>query len=173
MPAKGQIIPLREKFDRLVMRRDGCWGWTAAKVKGYGALTHLRQSLRAHRVAFELFVGPIPEGMCVLHKCDNPECSNPEHLFLGTHADNVADKIAKRRQARADRHGSKTKPERYVFGEQHNRAKLTNEAVALVRTLGRKGWKHNTIAQIVGCSRSNVGQIINGKHRVLELGASN
>lgn len=83
--------------------------WTAhCDRQGYGTLTAMpeesakgkRWPFMAHRISFEQFRGPIPEGMCVLHKCDVPSCVNPDHLFLGSNADNMADKVAKGRQAR-------------------------------------------------------------------------
>ena len=79
---------------------DGCWRWKGAKtVDGYGTFGGggLPFTARAHRVSWELFVGPIPEGAHVLHRCDNPGCVNPEHLWLGTAKDNSDDKYAKGR----------------------------------------------------------------------------
>lgn len=103
MPQKR---PLRERFLAKVQKTDGCWNWTASKTsEGYGFIGEGGRGgrcLRAHRVAYELFVGPIPEGVCVLHRCDNSACVNPSHLFLGTQADNIRDRDAKGRQARGE-----------------------------------------------------------------------
>ena len=72
--------------------------WTGTRfASGYGRITQNGKRARAHRVAFELFVGPIPSGMHVLHRCDNPPCVNPSHLFIGTHLDNMRDMEAKGR----------------------------------------------------------------------------
>lgn len=79
---------------------NGCWIWLAAKTCGYGVINIGNGITRkASRVTWELLIGPIPKGMHVLHRCDNPPCVNPAHLFLGTHLDNVADMNAKGRGA--------------------------------------------------------------------------
>src|SRR5436190_23826490 len=82
----------------------GCWEWqgaTRTKIKNmpYGGIKIFQKTHLVHRVSYEHYIGPIPEGMQVLHKCDNPKCINPEHLFIGTNLDNVADKLKKGRQA--------------------------------------------------------------------------
>jgi hypothetical protein len=87
---------------------DDCWPWTAATTpKGYGRWTYREGGKNchttAHRKAWELANGPIPAGFQVLHRCDNPPCCNPAHLWLGTHRDNMADKVAKGRQSRLGR----------------------------------------------------------------------
>jgi len=77
---------------------DECWPWTHGKtLAGYGQTTVNGEKRLAHRLAWELAVGPIPAGLCILHRCDNPPCCNPAHLFLGTKKDNAADAIAKGR----------------------------------------------------------------------------
>src|SRR6187455_1405138 len=78
-----------------------CWEWTGHKLpKGYGRIGKDGKLYQTHRLAYELARGPIPQGMHVCHHCDNPSCINPDHLFVGTNADNHADKIAKDRQAK-------------------------------------------------------------------------
>lgn len=79
---------------------DGCWEWTASRNearRGYGQLNVDGRPVMAHRVMYELFVGPIPPGLCVCHHCDNPPCVRPDHLFLGTHGDNAKDRDMKGR----------------------------------------------------------------------------
>lgn len=109
---------LRMRFDAFTIKHDeGCWGWSGYKDKdGYGKIGKNNISRPAHRVSYELHVGEIPSSMLVLHRCDNPECTNPVHLFLGTQADNMADKVKKGRSA--DNRG-----------ERSPVAKLTNEQV--------------------------------------------
>ncbi len=96
---------LPEKFESHIVRgaADECWDWQAAKYSnGYGHLRHEDKDLLTHRLAWELFKGPIPEGILVLHRCDRPACVNYErHLFLGTHADNSRDMVSKQRHPSA------------------------------------------------------------------------
>jgi hypothetical protein len=106
--------------------RSDCWEWQRGLARsGYGNVwedggtSHL-----AHRVSYELFVGD-PKGFCVCHKCDNRKCCNPSHLFLGTHADNVADRVAKGRCAD-------------VAGERNPRRKLSERDVAAIREIHRR-----------------------------------
>lgn len=102
----GRKETVAQRFWRQIEKSDGCWNWAGLRNKfGYGRLTSSGKGARdlvAHRVSWEFHHGQIPNDLCVLHKCDNPPCVNPDHLFLGTKADNNADKVAKDRQARGD-----------------------------------------------------------------------
>lgn len=106
--------------------RDSCWPWTAATFEnGYGAFKFkcedgVWRQRKASRVAYELTAGPIPHGACVLHRCDNPPCVNPAHLFVGSHADNLRDCADKGRRVQ-------------VRGETHGHSKLTDTAVREIR----------------------------------------
>lgn len=114
---------LRERFEARVECSEGCWGWNGAKDRyGYpviGVATS-RQNL-AHRVSYELYIGPIPRGAFVCHRCDNPECTNPNHLFLGDHAANMRDMSEKGRSA---------------HGEKNANSKLSTKDVLEIRESG-------------------------------------
>jgi hypothetical protein len=102
-------------------QESGCWHWTGyLEKKGYGRIQLKRGRLLAHRFSWELFKGVIPEGLQVLHECDNYRCVNPDHLFLGKNIDNVMDKVAKSRQTK---------------GNQIWTCKLTEEKVREIRSM--------------------------------------
>ena len=133
---------------------DECWEWTASRLPwGYGVIGRGRKdgkSRLAHRVSWELENGPIPEGMCVLHHCDNPGCVNPSHLFLGTNMDNTQDMISKGREA--DRRGAKNPT-----------AKLTRQDVYEIRQMLQQQIYQRVIAMKYGIARSTVSHIKTGR----------
>lgn len=107
-----------------------CHVWTGYKNPyGYGEIWHNGRVQRAHRLSYEEYIGPIPDDLHVLHKCDNRACIRVGHLFLGTNKDNMADRDAKDRQAKGTRHGSHTKPERRAAGDK-NGSRLHPERLA-------------------------------------------
>lgn len=97
---KKESKPLAERFWGKVKKGEGCWEWQGSiNTTGYGQIylgAGRRRSV-THRVSYELAKGPIPDGLVVMHSCDNPRCVNPDHLSVGTHADNAADRDAKGR----------------------------------------------------------------------------
>lgn len=98
--AASSSCSLAEAFWRFVCKSDACWEWTASiGSHGYGQLTYLQQKYTAHRLSWELHRGPIPDGLFVLHKCDNRRCVKPDHLFLGTQRENLEDMTRKGRRA--------------------------------------------------------------------------
>ena len=132
---------------------DGdCWEWIGGKSdSGYGillsGLPSQRRPVRAHRLAWELHYGPIPPGLCVCHTCDCPGCVNPSHLFIGSHADNMADMKAKGRG-------------RSSTGEASPRAKLKQIDVDRIRALFSSGLRIYEIARIEGLRDSYVHKIV-------------
>lgn len=114
---------LKERLEARTDKSGDCWVWNGAKnMHGYGVLRHEQKNYLAHRAAWMVERGPIPNGLCVCHRCDAPACINPDHLFLGTHADNMHDMIAKGRARHSSPSGSKSP-----------HAKLTDEAVSEIR----------------------------------------
>ena len=133
---------------------DGCWLWTASKVTcGYGGFSVGHRTLRAHRIAWELVNGPIPDGLCVCHRCDVRPCVNPAHLFLGTQAENTADKVAKGRQGTPR-------------GEAHGSVKITDAQVALMRAdRAAEGLCYRKLGAKYGISRSQAWRIVSMTNR--------
>ena len=83
---------------RVVKRKGGCWEWIGPRDRyGYGRASRIKKPVRCHRYVWEQYNGPIPDGLCVLHSCDNPPCLNPAHLRLGTHQQNVNDRSSRGR----------------------------------------------------------------------------
>lgn len=124
---------------------DECWIWTGPRVRGgYGrAGVNL-----AHRLAWERANGPIPEGLFVLHRCDNPPCCNPSHLFLGTHDDNMRDRDAKGRTLR---------------GEATGAARLKAEDIPVIRRLASEGLSQRKIASSFGVSHTTIQDVLHHK----------
>lgn len=141
MYCKIKNRPLAERFWEKVKIRgsDECWNWIACKSStGYGNFILKGKNCLAHRVAWELTNGKIPEGMDILHHCDNPPCCNPKCLFLGTQTDNMRDRNRKGR---------------------HNIGKVTNEEISEIRNLRQKGMLLREIAELYPISCQTVGRI--------------
>ena len=144
-----------QRFEQKVERIPfcECHIWTAAASKrGYGKFTMKSGSWElAHRVAYKLYSGVIPDGMSVLHKCDNPHCVNPKHLYLGTYKDNALDRETRYRG-------------NHVDGMRHGRNKLTSSQVLEIRDLYDTG-KHSCfrLASIYDVDSKTVYDIVNRK----------
>lgn len=132
----------------------GCLVWQGAMSEGYGAMKVGGRVVRAHRVSYALHVGPILDGLFVLHRCDNPLCVNPEHLFLGTNTDNMRDCAAKGRH-KATVHGQ--------HGERNANHRLTVAEVARIRErYAAGGVLQRELAADFGVTRSQISNITRG-----------
>lgn len=133
------MSPAEIRFWRYVLDPSACWEWRGARnPAGYGTVSDGGRKRLASRAAWELRFGPIPEGLHVLHRCDNPPCVNPDHLFLGTDLDNAKDREAKNRTSR---------------GVRHYNAKLTDEIVIAMRRAADEGKSTTEIGEMFGTTR--------------------
>ena len=136
---------LSERFwEKVIVRGDeDCWPWLASlHTGGYGMIGGPKQSvLHAHRVSWEIHNGAIPAGMSVLHRCDTPSCTNPNHLFLGTSADNMADMNRKGRHWR----------------------KFSHYEIAFAKMLRSLGMNYREIMSFTGLSKTHLSRVVRGK----------
>jgi hypothetical protein len=150
----GQFIPLKERLlQATTIDENGCWicciGLGVNDPYGRVRINGTRISVANHRASWMVYKGSIPKGLCVLHTCDTPSCINPNHLFLGSRADNAADMVAKGRSSR---------------GEKRSAAYLTDEQVLDIRSLWAAGLHTQTqIGEMCGTNRGNVNNIVHRK----------
>jgi HNH endonuclease len=149
-----ECLDVKNIFARLLIGRHidaatGCWNWQRCRNSaGYGVMKlGGRQGWidRVHRLSFALHKGPVGPGDCVLHRCDNPPCFNPDHLFLGTKADNTKDMMAKGR--------SRTRP---LVGEQSTNAILTERGVLDILARLKTGERESYLAREFGVTQSAI-----------------
>jgi len=161
-PACQNPLGPAARFWQHVNLTGDCWLWTANRQKaGYGRFWAEGATVSAHRFAYVLAYGVIPTGMDVCHRCDNPSCVRPSHLWLGTHDDNMADKTAKGRAPKGDGNGSRTHPERLQRGEQHHGAKLTTPEVVAIRALhAAGGMTYTAIGRRYGMDPTTISDIV-------------
>jgi hypothetical protein len=142
-------IPLEIRFWAKVDRSGDCWLWTASIRRGYGRIRIDGKDAVAHRVAWELTNGPIPDGLEACHRCDVRNCVNPGHLFLGTSKDNKQDAISKGR---------------HCFGVRHHAAKLTDADVLEARNLRLGGMNWCQLARRFGVTRMALKFALSGRN---------
>lgn len=138
--------PFQYRFEQRVelIPFSTCHWWVGTQRNGYGIIKNKGKIISSHRASYTLYIGPIPEGLFVLHKCDNPPCVNPDHLFLGTCQDNATDKVKKGRQPK---------------GEAVGTSKLKEKDIIRIHHLS--GTKTQTqIAEIFGVSQAHISKII-------------
>ena len=150
----NRLLPLAVRFAKryVVNTETGCWEWSGGhSTFGHGTMARGgigsagKTKVPAHRVSYELYCGPVPDGLCVLHKCDVPRCVNPDHLFLGTKADYTADKLSKGREKR---------------GTDLPQAKLTPDAVKGIR---QSSLTQRELAEAYNVSEAAVWKVLAGK----------
>lgn len=151
------------RFLEFVDKTGECWTWKGCRDnKNYGQVRWGGKIQLAHRVSWEIHNGPIPKGMNALHRCDNPPCVRPDHLFLGTLSDNTRDCIAKGRFGEAR-----------VRGETHHQAKLTDSDVVAIRDLRQQGLSCAEISRRIKIvTKSTIERVCNGanwKHLPVSL----
>lgn len=149
----GNMIGLTEDkictFWSRVNKTDYCWEWTGTKnLAGYGSFSIKGETIGSHRISYFIRNGEIPKGLCILHKCDNPSCVNPDHLFMGTRKDNMDDKVRKGRQSKGEK----------SVGYR----KLEKEQVLEIVELLREGFPVKAICPLYNISKSSVSFIKNG-----------
>lgn len=168
------------RFWSKVDKSGDCWLWTAGKTtSGYGETCFRKHVLYTHRVSYALSFGPVPEGLFVCHHCDNPSCVRPDHLFAGTHTENMRDMMAKGRgitleqRARGDRNGRRTHPERYQhmvtpdpkLGEQNHLAKLKDTDIPDIRcAYAAGGVTYKQLGARYGVTATNIMYIVRRLH---------
>ncbi len=144
---KPKIPVLTRLQTHHIKDNNGCWNWSKHRgFWGYGLIKVDGKVELAHRIAYKHMISEFPSELCVLHRCDNPACINPDHLFLGTNADNMKDKVQKGRQSNVGEYP----------GEKHHNAKLTEKDVLNIRT---KQLKQSEYAQIYGVSQALISNI--------------
>lgn len=146
-----------QRFWRSTYKTLNCWFWIGARERihgedWYGHFQIAGKTVKTHRFSWSLHYGPIPPGVCVLHSCDNPQCVNPKHLFLGTRKQNSSDCISR------GRHSSNIFP-----GEKNGRAVLTEQDVHRIRYLYSNGWSPSRIANILCAPIRAVQNVSSGK----------
>ena len=143
----------KKSFEKRVIKKDGCWNWNGSFDKdGYSKMT-VKTNMgfnRAHITSWKIHNGKIPEGLCVLHKCDNPSCTNPEHLFLGTAKDNTQDMIKKGRD------GFNIWNQ---LGSLNPQSKLDENKVKEIKKMIQKGLKSLEISLKFNVSRRTITDI--------------
>jgi hypothetical protein len=159
MPRIYTRVPVEQRFWQYVRKTETCWLWTGATREwGYGVLFlekigGISHTERAHRLSWQMHRGPIPSGLFVCHHCDVPACVNPEHLFIGTCADNNQDMAAKDRCDRVKR----------PKGELHGNAVLTEKIVLRIRREYRPNVPLRVYAERYGTSLQTIWSIVHRK----------
>jgi len=165
---RTNLRPLPDRFWAKVAKTEGCWLWTAAHSRRrnatYGHFGVGRRVRMAHRVSWMLSNGPIPGGAQILHRCDTPLCVRPDHLFLGTQADNVRDMWAKGRGRAVSGAAHPARRPGARVGERNGRARLTPDEVRRIREMRADGMEYREIAAHFGVATPTVQHVVSRKN---------
>lgn len=163
--ANSTTLPTLDAFLAKVTKTETCWLWMGKRREtGYGLMYFAGRYIRTHRLAWQLFRGDIPDGMEVCHRCDNPPCVNPDHLWVGTHAENMKDAAKKGRIASGDKSGARLYGAPWSKGELSGKAKLTTADVIEIRRLcDTLGMRQTKVAKMFGVSSCQVSVIVRRK----------
>jgi HNH endonuclease len=151
MKAGRKSLPIRDRIEENIERitESGCWIWMrAVDEDGYGRIKVKNSNRGAHKRSYEEFVGPVPDGIFVCHRCDIPSCVNPHHLFLGTNRENLEDRDRKGRQARRESHGN---------------SKLSNQLASEIRKLRSEGASLKDLSREFGLRVATVCMVAKGR----------
>lgn len=156
-------------LSKTIVNNTNCWNFTGFRdSEGYGKfwMNSYNRSIGAHRASYIIFIGEIPKGKVVCHRCDNTSCVNPSHLFVGEQKDNIKDKILKNRQAKGKTHKCYLYPELTLRGESNPNTKLSNKQVAEIRNLyASTNLTYRDLAAKYSISVSHVSNIVTNKMR--------
>ena len=142
----------------------GCWNWMGGiRSCGYGGIKIANKTYLTHRISYQVHIGDIADGMFVCHKCDNPSCINPEHLFLGDNYINILDASIKNRLATGSKNGAHTHKEKVRKGSMIGTAKLTENQVLEIRSM-YKIIPQKQLAKNYGVSRGTIQNIHEGRN---------
>lgn len=162
-------IAERARFDAkwIPEPNTGCHLWIGCTAKTgarYGKVKIRKRGVLAHRLAWILAHGPIPDGMNVLHRCDTPQCVNVDHAFVGTQLDNVRDMMSKGRGGwlSGSEHRERRRPEGYARGEANGSSRLTSESVIEIRALHVKGVSGRSIATQLRVDKTTIQKVLRG-----------
>lgn len=157
LTAEEKLERLKKSFEKHVIRQEGCWGWKGPIAKGGYPVMSCKPAIgpdRGHRASWVIHNGPIPPGKFVCHHCDNPICTNPNHLWVGTHKENNDDKIRKCRD-------NYTMPP-HKRGAENGASKLKEDQVLEIKKLILSGKSCYSICKDFGVSKQTILRIKNG-----------
>ena len=163
-------LPLAARLARLLKPSGNCLVFVGNRTEqGYGRINVGGKQVGAHRVAWELVHGPIPDGLCVLHRCDNPPCCYVDHLFLGTVGENNADRATKGRSKGVFRVNDPSHPATQRAGEKHWQARLSDADVEAIRVARAAGVTTVSLAAKYGVHTATISRIARGVWRRKEV----